>query len=111
MEVFKFHPNYRRCKHHLIHALGVALYKAGITVGTYYPNPLGSGILHVVAADANNNIRATVVVKPGIKGRASIPVDYLQLGDDVKAFALTAFDDINPLVEEIAKLINQGKEN
>lgn len=111
MEVFKFHPNYRRCKHHLIHALGLALYKAGITSGTYYPNPLGSGILHVVVADAYNNIRAAVVVKPGIKGRASIPVDYLQLGDGIKAFALTAFEDINPLVDEISQLLKLGEEN
>ena len=111
MEVFKFHPNYRRCKHHLIHALGLALYKAGITSGTYYPNPLGSGILHVVAADANNNIRAAVVVKPGIKGRASIPVDYLQLGDGIKAFALTSFDDIDSMVKEISEIIKPGEKN
>lgn len=111
VEAFKFHPNYRRCKHHLIHALGVALYKAGITAGTYYPNPLGPGVLHVVAADSNNTIKATVVVKPGINGRASIPANYLQLGDNVKAFALTSFDDINQLVEEIAQIIKQGEEN
>lgn len=111
MEVFKFHPNYRRCKHHLIHALGSALYKAGINFGTYYPNPLGSGVIHVVVADADNNIKATVVVKPGIKGKVSIPINYLQLGDGVKAFALTAFEDINPLVDEISQLLKLGEEN
>lgn len=111
MRVFEFQPKYRRCKHHLIHALGVALYKAGITTGTYYPNPLGSGILHVVAADDDNIIKAVVVVKPDIRSRASIPVEYLSLGDNVKAFALTSFDDIDSLVKEISEIIKPGEKN
>ena len=105
MSSFKFHSNFHRCKHHLIHALGIALYKAGITNGTYYPNPLGSGILHVVVADSNEDIKAAVVVKPGVKGKGSIPVDYLQLGDEVKIFILSSFEDIPPLVEEIRRLV------
>lgn len=90
MSSFKFHSNFRRCKHHLIHALGIALYKAGITNGTYYPNPLGSGMLHVVIADSNNDIKAAVVVKPGMKRRGSIPADYLRLGDEVRIFILSS---------------------
>lgn len=105
MSSFKFHSNFRRCKHHLIHALGIALYKAGITNGTYYPNPLGSGMLHVVIADSNNDIKAAVVVKPGMKRRGSIPADYLRLGDEVRIFILSSFEDISPLVEEIRRLV------
>ena len=105
MSSFKFHSNFRRCKHHLIHALGIALYKAGITNGTYYPNPLGSGMLHVVIADSNNDIKAAVVVKPGMKRRGSIPADYLRLGNEVRIFILSSFEDISPLVEEIRRLV------
>ena len=102
---YYFHPNYRRCKHHLINALAMALHKAGLSVGTYYPHPLGHGILQVVVANAESNIRVVVVAKPGINDRPSIPASYLELGRNVQAFAITSFDDIPQLVEEIQKIV------
>lgn len=89
----------------------MALYKAGITAGSYYPHPSGQGNLHVVAADSNGVIRAVIVSKLGVHGKASIPESYLNLGPNVKAYAITSFEDVPTLVEEIAKLVNQGKEN
>ena len=110
MDVIKFNPKFKRCKHHLIHLVRNVLVQVGeqngFTIDSYYPNPIGSGLIHVVIIK-EGVIVAGVNVKHSVNP-THVPLNLMGLEEfGVRMFTLNSFDkdDMDELVENILQVI------